>query len=45
MLESFFKFLCRFNLFHDYQINEKNEERCTFCNKERNYENAGGFMP
>ena len=29
----------------DYQENEKNEERCTFCNKLRNYDNVGGFLP
>ena len=45
MLESFFKILCKCNIFHDYQSNEKNEERYTFCNKERNYDNVGGFLP
>ena len=25
--------------------NENNEERYTFCNKSRNYDNVGGFLP
>jgi hypothetical protein len=45
MLEKLFQTLCQLRLFHDYQQNEKGEERCTFCNKERNYDNVGGFLP
>jgi hypothetical protein len=45
MLEKLFCTLCRFGLFQDYQENEKGEERCTFCNKLQNYNNAGGFLP
>ena len=33
---------CR--IFHDYQTNEKKEDRCTFCNKERDYNTASGFF-
>ena len=45
MLESFFKTLCKCNIFHDYQTNEKKEDRCSFCNKERDHHTASGFFP
>ena len=45
MLEKLFRTLCKYRLFHDYQENKKGEERCTFCNKPRNYDNVGGFLP
>ena len=45
MLEKLFRMLCKYRLFHDYKENEKGEERCTFCNKERNYDSVGGFLP
>ena len=44
MMKKIFQALCKCGLFHDYQENEKNEERCTFCNKLRNYDNIGGFL-
>jgi len=45
MFESFFKILCKCRIFHDYQTNEKKEDRRTFCNKERDYNTASGFFP
>ena len=43
-LESFFGIFCRIGI-HDYKINERNQERCTFCNKEKDYDNVGGLFP
>ena len=45
VLELFFNLLCQLGIFHDYQINDKNENRCSFCNKEQNYDDVGGFIP
>jgi len=45
MLEKLFRILCKYRLFHDYQEDENGDERCTFCDKPRNYDNVGGFLP
>jgi hypothetical protein len=43
-LEKFFRWLCRNNLFHDFEENEKGEERCTFCNIEKRYGTKSGYF-
>ena len=43
-LESFFRMFCKLGV-HDFKLNEKNEERCTFCDKEKDYDNVGGLFP
>ena len=45
IVELFFKLLCQWGIFHIYQTNEKNEKRCTFCNRELNYDDVGEFIP
>ena len=44
-LEGFFNWLCRHNIFHDYQENQQQVEVCTFCGKKRRYDSANGWMP
>ena len=37
--------MCKCRIFYDYQTNEKKEDKCAFCNKERDYNTASGFFP
>lgn len=44
ILESIFKFLCDWRIYHIYLTNEKKEDRCVYCNREVKYDEPWGFF-